>query len=167
MDLLAGMTRKKRQRALQIGLGFTMLVIVILVELLAIAPTGIYSYTTGGYKAFKINSPKQRILAEINRVPAIRTLITCDPHTRSALVTQRHFTYTRALETSDAWIARYRKKNVLLFLFQNQKLDRILLLKTRMGQQISSPLFDQCDTFILQNVDRFLEEQAAHQVFYK
>lgn len=167
MSPLAGMTRKKRQRVLQIGLGVTMLVIVILVEMLAIAPTGIYSYTTGRYKAFAIGAPKQRILAEINRVPAIRTLITCDPHTRSALVTRRHFAYTSALETSDAWIARYRKKNVLLFLFQNQKLDRILLLKTRMGEQISSPLFDHCDPALLQNVDRFLEEQAVHQVFYK
>jgi hypothetical protein len=37
-----------RQRTLQIGLGFGMLVIVILVEVLAVSPAGIYSYAAEG-----------------------------------------------------------------------------------------------------------------------
>ncbi len=166
MDFLAGMTRKQRQRFLQIGLGFGMLVVVILVEVLAISPAGIYSFTTSGYRAFKISSPKQRILAEINRVPAIRTLVTCNPQSRTTLVTRRHFPYTKAIDTADVWMARYRKENVLIFIFQDQALVRILLLKTRFNQPISSPLFDTCRPDLLQNPDRFLEQQTDHAVFY-
>jgi hypothetical protein len=166
VDFLAGMTGKQRQRALQIGLGAGMLMIVILVEVLAISPAGIYSYTAKGYRAFKIDAPKQRILAEINQVPAIRTLITCDPLSRTALVTQRHFSYTKELDTADIWIARYRKNNVLIFLFQDQALVRILMLKTRFSRQISSPLFDTCRPDLHQDVDRFLKEQTEHPVFY-
>lgn len=166
MDLLAGMTRKRRQRTLQIGLGFGMLVVVILVEVLAISPAGIYSYTADGYRAFKINAPKKRVLAEINHVPAIRTLVTCAPRSRTTLVTQRHFAYTKELDTADVWMARYRKENVLIFMFADQVLVRILLLKTRFNREISSPLFDSCRPDLLQNVDRFLEEQTGHAVFY-
>ncbi|MCF8126838.1 MAG: hypothetical protein K9J51_11510 [Desulfotignum sp.] len=166
MDFLAGLTRKQRQRTLQIGLGIGMLIIVILVEVLAISPAGIYSYTQNGYRAFKINSPKQRVLAEINRVPAIRTLVTCDPYSRTALVTRRHFSYNEELDTADIWIARYRKHNVLIFLFQDKTLVRMLLLKTRFDRPISSPLFDTCRTDLLQDVDRFLKNQTGHPVFY-
>lgn len=166
MDPLAGMTRKQRQRTLQISLGFGMLVVVILVEVLAISPSGIYSYTIDGFRAFKIGAPKKRILAEINHVPAIRTLVTCEPNSRTILVTRRHFSYTEALDTADVWIARYRKENVLIFMFQDQVLVRILLLKTRFNREISSPLFDSCRPGMLDNVDRFLEEQTDHTVFY-
>jgi len=166
VDLLAGMTRKQRQRTLQIGLGCGMLVVVILVEVLAISPAGIYSYTADGYRAFKISAPKKRVLAEINHVPAIRTLVTCAPRSRTTLVNQRHFAYTKELDTADVWMARYRKENVLIFMFADQVLVRILLLKTRFNREISSPLFDSCRPDLLQNVDRFLEEQTGHAVFY-
>jgi len=166
VDFLAGMTRKQRQRTLQIGLGFGMLVVVILVEVLAISPGGIYSYTKEGFRAFKIGAPKKRVLAEINHVPAIRTLDTCAPNSSTTLVTRRHFSYTKALDTANVWIARYRKENVLIFKFQDQTLVRILLLKTRFNREISSPLFDACRPDLLQNVDRFLETQTDHAVFY-
>lgn len=166
MNPLTGMSRKQRQRTLQISLGFGMLVVVILVEVLAISPAGIYSYSADGYRAFKINAPKKRVLAEINHVPAIRTLVTCAPRSRTTLVTQRHFSYTSALDSADVWIARYRKEKVLIFMFQDQVLVRILLLKTRFNREISSPLFDSCRPDLLQNVDRFLEEQTDHAVFY-
>ena len=165
-DPLGWMTRKQRQRTLQIGFGLGMLVMVVLVEVVAVLPAGIYSYTTQGYRAFKINAPKQRILAEINRVPGIRTLISCDPDSRTDLLSQRHFSYSGEIAAADAWIARYRKNHVLLFLFQDDKLARILLLKTRFGRQISSPLLDACRPDLLRDIDRFLAIQTDHPVFY-
>ncbi len=165
-DRRVQMMKKQRQRALQISLGLGMLVIVILVELLAISPAGIYSYTTTGYRNLKIGASRQRILAEINRIPAIRTLITCTPDSETTLLNQRHFTYTPELDTADVWIARYRNHNVILFLFHEQTLSRILVLKTRLGRQISSSLFDTCRVDLLQDIDRFLETQTAHPVFY-
>ncbi|EMS77800.1 hypothetical protein [Desulfotignum phosphitoxidans] len=158
--------KKQRQRALQISLGLGMLVIVILVEVLAISPAGIYSYTLTGYRNFKIGAPRQRILAEINRVPAIRTLITCTPDSETMLLTQRHFTHTPELDVSDVWIARYRNHNVIIFLFKEQTLSRILLLKTRFSRQISSALFDTCRLDLLEDIDLFLENQTVHPVFY-
>lgn len=155
-----------RQRTLQIGLGVGMLVIVILVEILAVSPAGIYSYTANGYRNFKISAPKTRILAEINRIPAIRTLITCRPYSDTALVRQRHFVRTPELDAADVWIARYKNHNVLLFLFRDQALSRILLLKTRFSREISSPLFDTCRPDLIDDIDVYLETQAAFPVFY-
>ena len=155
-----------RQRTLQIGLGFGMLVIVILVEILAVSPAGIYSYTANGYHNFKISAPKVRILAEINRLPAIRTLITCHPYSETILVRQRHFVRTPELDAADVWIARYRNHNVVLFLFREQTLSRILMLKTRFNREMSSPLFDTCRPDLLGDIDAFLETQTALPVFY-
>jgi hypothetical protein len=160
------MTDKHRQRSLQIALGLGMLVIVILVEILAVSPAGIYSYTAEGFRNFKIHAPKQRVLAEINREPAIRTLISCDPDSETTLVTTRHFTLTPELMAADVWIARYRSHNAALFLFQDQALLRIVLLKTRFNRPIASALFDTCRLDLLDNVDLFLETQAALPVFY-
>ena len=155
-----------RQRTLQIGLGVGMLVIVILVEILAVSPAGIYSYTVTGYRNFKISAPKARVLAEINRVPAIRTLITCQPDSETRLKTIRHFTLTPELMAADVWIARYRNHNAALFLFRDQALLRILLLKTRFSREISLPLFDTCRPDLLDDIGFFLETQTALPVFY-
>jgi hypothetical protein len=155
-----------RQRTLQIGLGFGMLVIVILVEVLAVSPAGIYSYAAEGYRNFKINAPKQRVLAEVNRIPAIRTLVTCNPDSETRLTTTRHFVLTPELMAADVWIARYRNHNAALFLFRDQVLLRILLLKTRFSRPISSSLFDSCRPDLLDDIDLFLKTQTAHPVFY-
>jgi hypothetical protein len=155
-----------RQRTLQIGLGLGMLVIVILVEILAVSPAGIYSYATTGYRNFKISAPKARVLSEINRIPAIRTLLTCQPYSETTLVRQRHFVRTPELAGADVWIARYRNHQVVLFLFREQALSRILLLKTRFSREISSPLFDTCRPDLLDDIDFYLETQAALPVFY-
>jgi hypothetical protein len=155
-----------RQRTLQIALGLGMLVIVILVEVLAVSPAGIYSYTADGYRNFKISTPKTRVLMEINRVPAIRTLVSCNPDSEISLVSRRHFVQTPELVAADVWIARYRNHNVVIFLFQEKHLSRILLLKTRYSREISSPLFDACRPDLFDEVDRFLKNQTAHPVFY-
>jgi hypothetical protein len=42
----------------------------------------------------------------------------------------------------------------------------VLLLKTRFGRQISSPLFDGCRPGLLEDIDRFLADQTEHPVFY-
>ncbi len=160
------MIEKQRQRALQISLGLGMLVIVILVEVLAISPAGIYSYTTNGYRNFKIDATRQRVLAEINQVPAIRTLITCHPDSETTLTTRRHFTHTSEMDAADVWIARYRNHNKVIFLFQDRTLSRVLLLKTRFSRQISSSLFDTCRLDLLEDIDLYLENQTAHPVFY-
>jgi hypothetical protein len=72
-----------------------MLLIVILVEVLAVSPAGIYSYTIEGYRTFKIDASKKRILDEINRVAAIRTLITCNPDSWTDLKSRRQFFFFR------------------------------------------------------------------------
>lgn len=155
-----------RQRTLQIGLGVGMLVIVILVEILAVSPAGIYSCSVNGYRNFKISAPKTLVLAEINRVPAIRTLITCRPDSEAHLKTTRHFTLTPELMAADVWIARYRNHNAALFVFRDQALLRILLLKTRFSREISLPLFDTCRPDLLDDIDGYLEAQTALPVFY-
>lgn len=166
LEFLDRMTVKQRQRTLQISLGLSMILVVILVEVLAVSPAGIYSYTIEGYRTFKVNAPKKWVLDEINRVAAIRTLISCNPDSRTDLKSRRHFSYSHDIEAADVWIARYRNNNVLLFFFQDDKLARVLLLKTRFGRQISSPLFDGCRPDLLKDIDRFLADQTDHLAFY-
>lgn len=165
LEFLEKLTRKQRQRALQISLGLGMVILVVLVELVAVESAGIYSFTSGGYKTFKIGAPKKRVLAEINRFKAIRAVSTCDPDSETVLKTTRHFTLTDALDTSDTWICRFRKGRVLLLLFRDNQLHRILLLKSRFNRDISSPLFDRCNPKALADIDGFLERQTDHAVF--
>ena len=160
------MTDKQRQRTLQIALGLGMLVVVILVEVLALSPAGIYSYSGTGYRGFKISASKARVLAEINREPAIRALVTCHPDSETVLTSRRHFTRTPELDAASVWIARYRNNHKVLFMFRDQTLSRILLLKTRFSHEIPSPLFDTCRPDLLDDIDGYLETQTALPVFH-
>lgn len=166
MEFLEKMTRKQRQRALQLSLGFGMILLVVLVELVAIEDAGIYSFTEGKYKTFIIGAPRHRVLAEVNRFKAIRRIRTCRPDSLEELKKRRHFTMTDSLSTSSIWICRFKNGNQLMFLFREGELSRILLLKSRFNREIRSQLFAGCPKD-MDEVDAFLKNQAEHEVFYR
>jgi hypothetical protein len=161
------MVTKTKQRLLQVGMGIGLICLAFLVEMVAIEPQGIYSYSHYGYKGFKIGISRERVLRKINKIKSIRTILTCEPNTELKLSSRRLFEMKAALVDSHIWICQDKKKNVFLFQFRNDRLDRILRLKGRFGKVVFSPLFDQCRTDIHQDIDGYLENQTTHKVFYK
>ncbi len=161
------MEKKTRQRLLQVGMGIGLLCLAFLVEMVAIEPRGIYSYSHDGYKTFKIGLSREGVLLEINKIKAIRNIMTCDPESELKLRSRRLFEMEPALANSSIWICQDKKKNLFLFHFNDKGLDRILHLKGRTGKLVYSPLFDQCRPDIHQDIDAYLETQTVHKVFYK
>jgi len=73
-----GKERKAKQRRLQIFLGVGLIFFAFLIEMVAVHPSGIYSYTRKGYKEFKIGLSKEAVLKKINRRKTIRTIRVCE-----------------------------------------------------------------------------------------
>jgi len=161
------MEKKTRQRLLQVGMGIGLLCLAFLVEMVAIQPRGIYSYSNYGYKTFKIGLSREEVLREINKIKAIRTIQTCAPESELKLRSRRLFEMEPAFASSLIWICQDKKKNLFLFHFNDKGLDRVLHLKGRSGKLVYSPLFDKCRPGIHQDIDGYLEQQTAHKVFYK
>jgi len=162
--------KKARQRLLQVGMGIGLLLLAFLLEVVAIEPPGIYSYSRQGYKGFKIGLSREGLLKEINKVSTIRRIMVCDPSSSSQdlkLTSQRFFKMTEGLTQSHVWICRGKKKVGFLFQFQGERLVRVLRLKSSFFEEGVSPLFDRCQPEIYPEMDGYLNRQEAHEIFYK
>ncbi|RLB93793.1 MAG: hypothetical protein DRH26_02980 [Deltaproteobacteria bacterium] len=154
---------------LQVGMGVVLIFLAFLLEMVIIEPSGIYSYSHYGYKQFKIGLSREGLLREINRVIAIRHILTCDSSGPSAdlkLTSRRSFEMTEDLTRSHVWICQGKKKVGFLFQFQGDRLARVLRLKVRFFEEGSFPLFYQCQPGIYQDMDGYLNTQTVHGVFY-
>ncbi len=164
------LNKKTRQRLLQVGMGIGLLFLAFLLEMVAIEPPGIYSYSQQGYKGFKIGLSREGLLREINKVIAIRRIISCDPSNSSQdlkLTSQRFFEMTDGLTQSNVWICRGKKKVGFLFLFKGDRLARLLRLKSGFLKEGASPLFDLCQPEIYPEMDGYLNSQTTHEIFYE
>ncbi len=172
-------SRKKRQRLLQLAMGVLLILVVILVEMVAVTPTGIYSHTKTGFQKFKIGDDRSKVLKEINRIKAVRTLETCDPAGRIVLETRRRFDMTADLAVARIWRYTDRKKGLYLFWFSQDLLARIIYLNDLPGDDDPFALFTECfsqninqvkdqieDRVPEQDLDFFLKTQTRYQVFY-
>ncbi len=162
----SGLERRTKQRLLQVGMGIGLIFLAFLLEMVAIEPSGIYSYSRQGYKGFKIGLSREGLLKEINKTTSIRRIITCDPAADQKLTSRRFFEMTNGLTRSDVWICQGKKKVGFLFQFQDDHLARVLRLKIGSTEEESSPLFDQCQPGVYQDMDAYLNRQAIHGVFY-
>ena len=163
----SGLERRTKQRLLQVGMGIGLIFLAFLLEMVAIEPSGIYSYSRQGYKGFKIGLSREGLLKEINKTTSIRRIITCDPTADQKLTSRRFFEMTNGLTRSDVWICQGKKKVGFLFQFQGDLLARVLRLKISSTKEGASPLFDQCQPGIYQDIDAYLNRQAIHGVFYE
>ena len=163
----ASMTSRTRQRLLQAGMGIGLIFLAFLVEMVAIEPSGIYSYSTYGYKGFKIGLSREKVLAQINKVTAIRRIITCSPGADLRLTSRRSFEMTEELVRSSVWICQGKKKLRFVFLFQKDHLVRVLRLKGSPQPGEDFFLFDRCQQEIYQDMDGVLDRQKSHRVFYE
>ncbi len=163
------LNKKARQRLLQVGMGIGLLLLAFLLEMVAIEPPGIYSYSQRGYKGFKIGLSREGLLREINKVTAIRRIIACEPNSSQdlKLTSRRFFEMTDGLIQSHVWICRGKKKVGFLFIFQGDRLARVLRLKSSFFKEGASPLFDRCEPEIYPEMDGYLERQTTHEIFYE
>jgi len=158
--------RNVKQTLLQLSFGIGLIFFAVLIELLAVHPSGIYSYTQKGYNEFKIGVSKEQVLKKINRQKAIRTIKTCDPDNVFELQSRKLFKMEEDLLSSDFWICPGRTGKDFLFLFKDGFLDRILLQRLRFGKKEKSTLFSQCSPERLKEIDKYLNAQEKLSVFY-
>jgi hypothetical protein len=170
---------KKKQRMLQLAMGVLLIVIVILVEMVAVTPKGIYSYTADGVGPFEINSDRATVLKEINRIRAVRQLETCSPDSRILLESRKGFGMTEQMADATNWRCLDRKKGLYIFYFDpdQDRLVRIIHLNDLPDPDNPFDLFSRCikteknkdpdrDPSISQDLDHFLETQTRYPVHY-
>jgi len=158
--------KKSKQRVLQISFGLGLLFFAFLIELVAVHPSGIYSYSRQGYKEFKIGLSKDKVLQKINKRKTIRTIQTCTPDALFQLKSRKRFEMEANLAKSDVWISHDRTGKDFLFLFKEGCLDRILLQRLRFGKKQGSVLFILCHPERLKNIDAYLAFHEKLAVFY-
>ena len=158
--------RKTKQKILQVLFGVVLIIFIVLIEFVAIHPSGIYSYTKQGYKEFKIGFSKDRLLKKINHHKSIRTIRACDPDRHFELKSRKPFELKKDLALSDSWICHDRTGKNFLFLFKEGILKRILLQRLRFGGKEDSILFSRCNSEILKEIDTYLATREKLKVFY-
>ncbi len=158
--------KKNKQTGLRILFAVVMIALIFLVEMVAIHPTGIYSYK-GGYKQFEAGISKEKVLRHINYKTTIRTIRACEPAFVLQKTSRKKLELSPELASSDHWICYDRKGVDYLFRFREDKLESVILQRIRFGKKDFSKLFTQCDPMILKNIDLYLENQDKFKVFYK
>ncbi|MCG8687063.1 MAG: hypothetical protein MI892_19435 [Desulfobacterales bacterium] len=157
---------KIRQRRLQIILAVGFILAVILVELVAVAPKQIFSYTQGGIYGFNIGLDRKELLDAVNQVKSIRAIDTCLPSGKIQLSSRKGFEMTPGLETAAYWRCRDRKKGIFLFSFKDDILDRIIHLNKLLAADDPFELFQNCFTD-QKAIDDFLTHQQEFPVSYQ
>lgn len=157
---------KSKQRALQASFGIGLIIFALLIELVAIHPSGIYSYTREGYKEFKIGFSKEAVLKRINKHKSIRAIRTCDPDRVIELTSRRLFKMGEDLLSSDVWTCEDRTGKNFLFVFKAGVLERVVLQRLRLGTKEGSILFSTCSQDFLSDMDDYLAKRERLTVFY-
>lgn len=156
-----------KQRMLQVGFGLGLIFFAFLIELMAVHPSGIYSYVQQkGYKEFQIGLSKEQVLKKINKRKTIRTIKVCEPDRLFELKSRKMFEMEDDLVSSDFWLCHDRTGKDFLFLFKDGTLDMILLQRLRYGKKEGSILFSQCNLEIFKDIDNYLTRQEKLKVFY-
>ncbi len=160
-------TKDKKQTALRITFGMGVIILVFLIEIFGLHPTGIYSYATTGYKSYTIGLKKDEVLRLINQNRSIRTMRACDPTKVYRLTSRKGFEFTDDLAQSDHWICYDKRGSDFLFIFKQNRLSRILIQRIRLGRKDPSLIFTRCNPIVVENVDTLLKNQYHYKVFYK
>jgi len=157
---------KTKQRILQASFGIGLILFAVLIEFLAVHPSGIYSYTQQGYKEFKIGLSKEKVLKKINKQKTIRTIRVCDPDRVFELKSRKPFEMEEEMTLSNYWLCFGRTGKNFLFLFKDELLERVLLQRLRFGKKEGSILFVQCNPEFLNDMDHYLTTREKLDVFY-
>lgn len=157
---------RTKQRVLQISFGLGLIGLAFLIELLAVHPSGIYSYVQKGYKEFTIGLSKQVVLERINQRKTIRTIKVCDPEQIFGLKSRKGFEMQPYLALADFWICQDRTGKDFLFLFEHGNLKRILVQRLRWGGKKGSILFSRCPPDWFKDIDTHLASREKLNIFY-
>lgn len=158
------MEQKTRQRLYQFGFAILVICLILVLERGVQEPSGVYSYTSQGYKGFEIGMTRAAVLKEVNRVKSIRSIMTCGPERVFPLTSRRNFDLAPALAQSWIWICQDKKNRAFVFRFKGNRLEQVL----RVNRGKEPPLFDQCPPGqgLYTDLDRYLRTQTRFRVFY-
>lgn len=158
---------KKRQRILQVSLAAALLFVAVMVEFVGMHPEGIYVYRQQGYKNFQIGISKEAVLYQVNIQKTIRRIQTCDPESQSKKDSRRKLQMTSSLTASNVWLCEDRTGKDYLFVFNENRLERVLLQRLRFGKKKGSILFSECRPGLIKDLDNYLETEEAGPVYFK
>ena len=105
-------------------MGVGLIFFAFLIEMVAVHPSGIYSYTRQGYKEFKIGLLKEEVLKKVNKRKTIRTIRVCESDKVFELKSRKVFEMEKALVLSDFWICHDRTGKDFLFFFKDETLEK-------------------------------------------
>lgn len=162
-----GKKEKGRQTILRVAFGISILAFALLIEMVAIHPSGLYSYTQkDGYGEFDMGISKAQVLKRINKRKTLREIKTCNPEKFLLRTTRRGIELAENLLASDFWFAYDRTGGIFLFVFKDNHLAHVLIQRLRFGKMQGSILFSSCDEDKLYNLDQYLEKNESLSVFY-
>ena len=160
--------RSKSQRVLQLAMGGVLICLIFLFERLAVPPDGIYSYSGSGYKEFKVGMKKEEILSRINDRKSIRSVTLCHPESEFERRARAIEIPREDMERSDIWTCHDRDGKKYLFLFQENRLKRILLIRASDAVADEISFFDRCrENLSIQTLDQILNGLKETKVFYE
>lgn len=158
---------KGRQTILRLAFGISILAFALIIEMVAIHPSGLYSYTQkDGYREFDMGISKAQVLKRINKRKTLREIKTCNPEKFLLRTTRKGIELAENLLTSDFWFAYDRTGKIFLFVFKDNHLAHVLIQRLRFGKMQGSVLFSSCDEDKLYNLDQYLEKNESLSVFY-
>jgi hypothetical protein len=160
------MKEKTKQRMLQISFGLGLILFAVLIELVAIHPSGIYYYSKDRYKEFLMGDTKEQVLKKINKRKTIRIIKTCGPEAVFELKSRKLFEMDEYLKASDYWICNDRTGKDFLFLFRAGSLEKVLLQRLRFQKKKGSILFSRCNREVIKDVDTYLINTEILKTFY-
>jgi len=158
--------KKKTQWVLRLSFAVALIVIAVLIETIGMHPTGIYSYSTQGYKDFQIGLSKQGVLRQINLQKTMRKVNTCNPDAVIEKTSRKKLQMDDNLTASDTWMSYDRTGKQVLFFFKNGNTHRILIQRLRFGKTDGSPLFSGCTAAQVEDLDNYLKTEEKLSVFF-
>ncbi len=156
---------KGKQIILRVFFGLGILVFALLIEMVAIHPSGIYYYAQDGYKEFKIGVTKAQVLKKINKRKTIRRINTCTPESVIERKTRKRLVMENNLSSSNYWTAHDRTGKDFLFIFKNGRLEKVLIQRLRLGKKEGSIIFSHCSQEVISNLDAYLSEKEILTVY--
>ncbi|MCP3876500.1 MAG: hypothetical protein GY699_25585 [Desulfobacteraceae bacterium] len=157
---------KGKQTLIRVSFGIGVILFALLIEMLAIHPSGIYYYSHEGYKEFKIGTPKTKVLKRINKRKTIRKINTCDPESLFERKTRKRIELEGNLISSNYWIAHDRTGKDFLFIFKNDMLEKVLIQRLRFGKKDGSIIFLQCIPDIVTDFETYLSEKEKLTIYF-
>ena len=151
-------------------MGLGLVVLAFFLEVVAVPPRGIHVYGIGakGYRGLTPGISRVETLEAVNGNKAIRVLQSCAPDSWTKLTSRHPFAMTEALQASDVWVCRPWKGNPIHLIFDQDRLEQVIMLRTGWRWKKRTPVLQKCLPRAGGKVapELYLDSQTVYPVFH-